>query len=308
MAITASQVKELREMTGAGMMDAKNALVEANGDIEKATELLRQKGIATAQKKSGRVAAEGQVASFVTADKQSGVLVEVNCETDFVAKGDAFMQVVSSISEHIVAVAPSSVEQLMQSDLAGQPVSGYVTERISAIKENINVRRFAFYQCKQPGMVHSYIHTGGKVGVLLELVTGKPETVTHETFQHLVRDLAMQIASSAPDFRVREDIAPSVIEEETRVEMGKEDLANKPEEIKRKIVEGRVSKLLGQRCLAEQPFIKDPAKMVSEMIESCARALSDTIEVSRFTRYMLGEGIEKEVTNFAAEVAAVAKL
>lgn len=309
MAVTALQVKELREMTGAGMMDAKNALVEAEGNIEKATELLRQKGIATAQKKSGRVAAEGKIASAIAQDGLSGALVEVNCETDFVAKGDAFTDVANSVAAQVLSAKPECLEGLMKSQSAnnGQVMSDYITDRIAAIKENINVRRFALYTCQKYGAVHSYIHTGAKVGVLIELSTGKQETASQDAFKQLIKDMAMQIASAAPEFRMREDISASVIEEESRVEMGKEDLANKPEDIRRKIVEGRVTKMLGQRCLLEQPFIKDPSQLVSEIIETCSKALADTISVVRFTRYALGEGIEKKETNFAAEVAAAAQ-
>jgi len=312
MEITASQVKELREKTGAGMMDAKKALVEAGGDMEKAAEILRQKGIATAEKKSGRTAAEGQVASLISDDRKTGVLVEVNCETDFVAKGDAFQAMVSEVAQQILEKAPADVQELLtqpSSFLAGSTVQQYVTDKIAAIKENLNIRRFVRYQVAGSGAIHSYIHTGGKVGVLVELKTGKAETANHEVFKQLIKDVAMQIASAAPDFVSRADIDPTVIEEETRVEMGKEDLANKPEDIRRKIVEGRVSKLLGQRCLIEQPFVKDPSQSVDDIIKNRATELGDMdIEVVRFTRYALGEGIEKKETNFAEEVAAAARV
>jgi len=312
MEITASQVKELREKTGAGMMDAKKALVEAEGDMEKAGEILRQKGIATAEKKSGRTAAEGQVASLISADRKTGVLVEVNCETDFVAKGDAFQTMVSEVAQQIMDQSAQDVSSLLIQQSAAMPgrtVQEYVTEKIAAIKENLNIRRFVRYQCQNDGAVHSYIHTGGKVGVLVELKTGKPGTADNDNFKQLIKDIAMQIASAAPDFVSRADIDPAVIEEETRVEMGKEDLANKPEEIRRKIVDGRVTKLLGQRCLIEQPFVKDPSQSVDDIIKARATELGDTaVEVVRFTRYALGEGIEKKETNFAEEVAAAARV
>jgi elongation factor Ts len=312
MEITASLVKELREKTGAGMTDAKKALVEAGGDMEKAGEILRQKGIATAEKKSGRTAAEGQVASLISADRKTGVLVEVNCETDFVAKGDAFQAMVAEVAQQIMDQAAKDVPSLLaQQSIAmpGSTVQEYVTEKIAAIKENLNVRRFVRYQCQSNGAVHSYIHTGGKVGVLVELKTGKPDTANTDVFKQLMKDIAMQIASAAPDFVSRADIDQAVIEEETRVEMGKEDLANKPEEIRRKIVDGRVSKILGQRCLIEQPFVKDPSQSVDDVIKARATEIGDTaVEVVRFTRYALGEGIEKKETNFAEEVAAAARV
>ncbi len=312
MEITASQVKELREKTGAGMMDAKKALVEAGGDMDKASEILRQKGIATAEKKSGRTAAEGQVSALISADAKVGALVEVNCETDFVAKGEAFLAMVNDVNQQVLDKAPANVDALLAQDSLAQPgsnVQQYVTEKIAAIRENLSVRRFVRYQREGNGAVHSYIHTGGRVGVLVEIKAGKAETAASEAFKQLLKDVAMQIASAAPEFVTRADIDPAVIEEETRVEMGKEDLANKPEEIRRKIVEGRVSKILGQRCLIEQPFVKDPSQSVDDVIKARAGELGDTeVEVVRFTRYALGEGIEKKETNFAEEVAAAARV
>lgn len=312
MEITASQVKELREKTGAGMMDAKKALVEAAGDMEKAGEILRQKGIATAEKKSGRTAAEGLITSQIAQDRKVGVLVEVNCETDFVAKGEAFQTMVTEVAQQILEQGASDVSTLLRQPsqaFSGGTVQDYVTDKIAAIRENLNIRRFVRYECQAEGAVHSYIHTGGKVGVLVELKTSKSETANQETFKQLLKDIAMQIASAAPDFVSRADIDSSVIEEETRVEMGKEDLANKPEEIRKKIVEGRVSKLMSQRCLIEQPFVKDPSQSVDDIIKFKATELGDTaLEVVRFTRYALGEGIEKKETNFAEEVAAAARV
>ena len=312
MEITASLVKELREKTGAGMMDTKKALVEAEGDMEKASEILRQKGIATADKKSGRVAAEGQVTALISADRKIGVLAEVNCETDFVGKGDAFLSMVSEVAQQILEKAPADVSSLLAQPsvaMAGHSVQEYVTDKIAAIKENLNIRRFVRFEVEGNGAVHSYIHTGGKVGVLIELKASKAETASHDTFKQLIKDLAMQIASAAPEFVDRNGIDPEVIAEETRVEMGKEDLANKPEDIRRKIVEGRVSKLMGQRCLIEQPFVKDPSQSVDDVIKARAAELGDTaVEVVRFTRYALGEGIEKKEVNFAEEVAAAARV
>lgn len=312
MEITASLVKELREKTGAGMMDAKKALVEAEGDMEKASEILRQKGIATAEKKSGRTAAEGQVAALISSDRKTGVLVEVNCETDFVGKGDAFIAMVNEVGQQILDKAPADVAGLLTQPsvaMQGHTVQEYVTDKIAAIKENLSIRRFVRYECAGNGAVHSYIHTGGKVGVLVELKAGKAETASSETFKQLIKDISMQIASAAPEFVDRNGIDPAVIAEETRVEMGKEDLANKPEDIRRKIVEGRVSKLMGQRCLIEQPFVKDPSQSVDDVIKARASEMGDTaVEVVRFTRYALGEGIEKKEANFAEEVAAAARV
>ncbi len=312
MEITASQVKELREQTGAGMMDAKKALVEADGDMVKAAEVLRQKGIATAEKKSGRTAAEGQVAALIAPDRKSGALVEVNSETDFVAKGDAFQALVGNVARQILEKSPANLPTLLEQDalaLPGRSVQQYVTENIATIRENLSIRRFVRYERQGNGAVHSYIHTGGKVGVLVELKAGKAETADNDTFKQLIKDISLQIASAAPDFVSRDEISKDVIDEETRVEMGKEDLANKPEDIRRKIVDGRVTKILGQRCLIEQPFVKDPSQSVDDIIKAKATELGDTdLAVVRFTRYALGEGIEKKETNFAEEVAAAARV
>ncbi|MEM0950692.1 MAG: translation elongation factor Ts [Cyanobacteria bacterium P01_H01_bin.74] len=307
MSVTASQVKELRESTGAGMMDAKKALVEADGDMEKAAELLRQKGIATAEKKSGRVAAEGQVVAAISDDKKMGVLVEINCETDFVAKGDAFLALSHQVADEILSSTPESVDVfLMQPSmhLSGKTVKDFITDKIASIKENITIRRFSVFQCDTPGGVHAYIHTGGRVGVLIQIAAENEISANSDLFLKLLKDLAMQVASASPDFISRDDISSDVIEEETRVEMGKDDLANKPEDIRRKIVDGRVSKILGQRCLMEQPFIKDPAKSVLDILKEASKILETPLTVKAFSRYALGEGIEKEESNFAAEVAA----
>lgn len=309
MGITAAQVKELREQTGAGMMDAKNALVEAGGDMEKAVELLRQKGLATAAKKSGRQAAEGLVHAEIRNNGKIGALAEINCETDFVARGDAFTEMVQSLAGKIVETKPQDVEAFLQKpsgDLAGDTISDYVTEKIGQIKENLQVRRFALYERTEPGLIHAYIHTGGKIGVLAELASQK-DMADKPEFQQLAKDICMQVASAAAEFVTTGDIPQSVIDEEKRVEMGKEDLQNKPEDIRAKIVEGRVQKLLSQRVLVEQPFIKDPGKTVGELLKEVSGTLGDEIRVVRFTRYVLGEGIEKEEKNFAEEVMAQLK-
>lgn len=310
MTVTAAQVKELREKTGAGMMDAKNVLVEAGGDMEKAVELLRQKGMATAEKKSGRVAADGLVSAQISADGKTGALAEINCETDFVARGDDFQALVGDITGQILASAPADVAALLAQPSSKQPgssVENYITDKVGQLKENITVRRFTRYELKGAGKVHSYIHTGGKIGVLVEFSAGNEATAQNADFLQLVKDVAMQIASAAPEFVSRDDISPEVIDAETRVEMGKEDLASKPEDIRKKIVAGRVDKLLAQRVLLEQPFVKDPAQTIGELLKTSASKLGDTLAVTRFTRFVLGEGIEKRQENFAEEVMAQMK-
>lgn len=286
MNITAQMVKELRDKTGAGMMDAKKALVETDGDMEKAQEILRQKGIASAEKKMGRIAAEGRVDSFVS--DSCGALIEVNCETDFVAKNDEFKTLTANMAKHVAELNPENVEAFLASTCpeCGKVIEDALKEKIASIGEKITVRRFVRYE----GAVASYIHNG-KIGVLLSADKNDAE---------LLNDICLHIASSAPQFVSREEIPQSVIDEETRIEMGKEDLQKKPEAIRGKIVEGRVNKLMAERCLLEQPFVKDPNQTIAQLIEG-------KLTIKAFTRYELGEGLEKRQDNFAEEVMAQVK-
>lgn len=279
MEITAQMVKELREKTGAGMMDCKKTLTEANGDMEKAMELLRQKGIASADKKMGRIAAEGLIASAIVGS--AGAMVEVNCETDFVAKNEEFKALTSDIAKLIAQSNVSTVDQLLAVSFEGKALEEVIKEKIATIGEKITVRRFVKYE----GNTSTYIHNG-KIGVLLE--TDKQDEVVG-------KDVCLHIASSAPDFVSSEDIPQSVRDEEKRIEMGKEDLANKPENIREKIVEGRLHKILAQKCLLEQPFVKDPSLSVKQYIEG-------KLSIIKFDRFVLGEGLEKREENFAEEV------
>ena len=281
MNITATMVKELRDKTGAGMMDAKKALVEVDGDMEKAMEVLRQKGIASADKKMGRIAAEGRVGSYVS--DSVGAMIEVNCETDFVAKNEEFIELTNNLAEFVAESNPADVEALLASTCpkCGKTIEEVLKEKIASIGEKITVRRFVRYE----GNTATYIHNG-KIGVLLS--TDAKDDV-------LAKDVCLHIASSAPEFISRADIPASVIEEETRIEMGKEDLANKPEQIRAKIVEGRVNKLMAQKCLVEQPFVKNPDQTIEQLI-------SGKFSIVKFDRFVLGEGLEKKNENFADEV------
>lgn len=281
MNITATMVKELRDKTGAGMMDAKKALVEVDGDMEKAMEILRQKGIASADKKMGRIAAEGRVGSYVSGN--AGAMIEVNCETDFVAKNNEFIELTNCLAKKVAESNPESVEALldMTCESCGKKIADVIKEKIASIGEKITVRRFIRYE----GNTATYIHNG-KIGVLLST------DVANET---LAKDICLHVASSAPEFVSRNEIPASVIEEETRIEMGKEDLANKPEQIRAKIVEGRVNKLMSHRCLLEQPFVKNPEQTIEQLI-------SGKMQIVKFERYVLGEGLEKRNDNFADEV------
>lgn len=281
MEITAIMVKELREKTGAGMMDCKKALTDANGDMEKAAEVLRQKGIASAEKKMGRIAAEGLIASAIIGNK--GAMVELNCETDFVAKNEEFKELTQKLAEGIAQGEANTVEELLatQCPELGKTIEEMIKEKIATIGEKITVRRFVKYE----GNLATYIHNG-KIGVLI---------ATDKANEEVAKDVCLHIASSAPEFLSSEDIPQSVRDEEKRIEMGKEDLANKPENIREKIVEGRLHKILAQKCLVEQPFVKDPSKSIKEYVEG-------KLSILKFDRFVLGEGLEKRSENFADEV------
>ena len=286
MAITAQMVKELRDKTGAGMMDCKKALTECDGDMEKAVEALRQKGIASAEKKMGRIAAEGLVASSV--NDKVGALVEVNCETDFVAKNEEFKELCQCLADFVKESNPADVDALLAStcEKCGKKIEDVIKEKIASIGEKITFRRFERFE----GNVASYIHNG-KIGVLLQ---------TDAKDEALMKDLCLHIASCAPEFLSPEDIPAEVREEEKRIEMGKEDLAKKPENIREKIVEGRLHKILAQKCLLEQGFVKDPSQTVAQLIEG-------KLNIVKFVRYTLGEGLEKRNENFADEVMSQIK-
>ncbi len=308
--ITAGMVKDLREKTGAGMMDAKNALTEAGGDMDKAVEILRQKGAASAEKKSGRATAEGLIQAKLSADLKKGAIIEVNCETDFVARGEEFQ----TLTQQLVAQALDSKAETLEQLLAeksqfesGKTVDEALKERIGVIKENMNIRRFTRYEVKGTGVVASYIHTGNKIGVLAQIEADSAAALEKPAFKQLAKDLTMHIASSAPEFLSREDIPSEVVEEEKRIEMGKEDLQSKPPEIREKIVAGRIDKLLAQRVLLEQPFVKDPGKSITELVKEVSNEVGAKVTVTRFVRYLLGEGIEKRQDNFAEEVMAQIK-
>lgn len=281
--ITAALVKELRERTGAGMMDCKKALSATDGDLEKAIDFLREKGLAAAAKKAGRVAAEGLVEAYIHGGGRIGVLVEVNCETDFVAKNEEFKELTANLAEFVAKENPADVDALLASTCpqCGKVIADIIKEKIASIGEKITFRRFVRYE----GSTASYIHNG-KIGVLLK---------TDKKDEELMNDICLHIASSAPEFISRAEIPQSVIDHETEVEMGKEDLQKKPEAIRAKIVEGRVNKLMASRVLLEQPFIKNPDVTVGQLIEG-------KLTVEKFTRYMLGEGLEKRQENFADEV------
>ncbi len=286
MNITAQMVKELRDKTGAGMMDAKKALVETDGDMEKAMEVLRQKGMASADKKMGRIAAEGLIASFVS--DSCGAMVEVNCETDFVAKNEEFKELTSGLAQMVAETNPADNDALLASTCpkCGKAISEVIKEKIASIGEKITFRRFVRYE----GNTATYIHNG-KIGVLIK---------TDKKDDELMNDICLHIASNAPEFISRNEIPQSVIDHETEIEMGKEDILKKPEAIRPKIVEGRVNKIIASRVLLEQPFVKNPDVTVGQLIEG-------KLTIEKFSRFVLGEGLEKRQDNFAEEVMSQVK-
>jgi len=288
MAITAAMVKELREKTGAGMMDCKKALTATDGDAAKAIDWLREKGIAKAEKKAGRVAAEGAVGAFVAADGKTGCVVEINCETDFAAGNDQFKELLAKVAEHIVATKPADMDALNDSEIEGKKVSALITEATATIGEKISLRRFACYETE--GRLASYIHMGGKIGVLVNMTGGD---------EQLGKDIAMQIAAAAPMAIDRDGVDASALEHEKEVLRKQAEEEGKPANIIERMVEGRINKFYKEVCLNEQIFVKDSEKTIKDVLGD--------VKVTEFTRFQLGEGIEKKQDDFAAEVAAQLK-
>ena len=287
--ITASQVKELREKTGAGMMDCKKVLTETDGDFEKAIELLRERGIAKAAKKSDRIAAEGLVTTYVSEDGKVGAVVEVNAETDFVAKNEEFRSFVADVAKQVALKAPATVEDLLnQPSIAeeGKTVGEVLTGKIATIGENMSIRRFERFETEN--MIESYIHGDGKIAVLVEM-----ENATTE----LAKDVCMQIAAARPEYLDRESVPAERVEKEMEILKAQAMNEGKPAEIAEKVVMGRIGKFYGEICLVEQDFVKDPDIKVGKLVESKGA------KIVRFARFEKGEGLQKREENFAEEVA-----
>ena len=285
--ITAALVKELREITGAGMMDCKKALVECEGDKDKAIDYLREKGIAKAAKKAGRIASEGVVAA--ASNGSTACIVEVNSETDFVAKNENFQNLVKKIAEHIVATKPADMDALNASELDGKTVADVMTEAVASIGEKLSLRRFEVYTTED-GQLATYIHMGGKIGVIVELSGGD---------KTLGKDVAMQIAAAKPQCIGREDVDQEALAHEREVLRKQALEEGKPEKIVEKMVDGRINKYYKEVCLVEQEFVKDSDKTIKDILAG--------VEVRRFARFEMGEGLEKKNEDFAAEVAAQMK-
>ncbi|CAN5474237.1 translation elongation factor Ts [soil metagenome] len=291
--ISASMVKELREKSGAAMMDCKKALVEALGDFDKAFELLRQKGAASASKKASRATSEGLVVGQVSPDGKVASLVEINCETDFVARNDQFIALSKQIAELAGSKKPADVDALLALSIDGKPVKDAVTETIAKIGENISVKRLAVFDLSTPhGTTGLYIHTlGGKMGAIVEIQTDKA-VANLADLQAVARELAMHVVSAKPTFLTRDDISAEVIENERRIELGKADLADKKPEMKEKIVTGRVDKLLAERVLSEQPFVKDPQQSVAKYLAAKGKEMGVEAKVVRYALFILGDNGE----------------
>ena len=285
--ITAELVKQLREKTGAGMMDCKKVLTETDGDMEKAAELLRERGIAKAAKKSGRIAAEGLVCSYVSEDKKIGAIVEVNAETDFVAKNEEFRSFVADVAEIVAKENPKDVEALLQVKYKNEDktVQEVLTGKIATIGENMTIRRFARFETN--GLVESYIHGDGKIAVLVELAKG--DSV-------LAKDICMQIAAAKPEYLKRNEVPAEKVEKEMEILKAQAINEGKPAEIAEKMVQGRIGKFYSEICLLDQEFVKDPSVKVGAMVSSKGG------EIVKFARFEKGEGIEKKEENFAEEV------
>ena len=287
--ITASQVKELREKTGAGMMDCKKVLTETNGDEEKAIELLRERGIAKAAKKSDRIAAEGLVDAYISEDGKVGAVVEVNAETDFVAKNEEFRNFVADIVKQVALNNPKDVEDLLNEKSIvenDKTVRDVLTNKIATIGENMSIRRFERFETNN--LLESYIHGDGKIAVLVEMENG-----THE----LAKDICMQIAAARPEYLDRESVPEERLAKEMEILKAQAMNEGKPEAIAEKIVQGRVGKFYSEICLVEQEFVKDPDIKVGKLVESKGA------KIIRFARFEKGEGLEKKQENFAEEVA-----
>jgi elongation factor Ts len=298
-------IKELREQTGAGFGDVKNALTEAEGNMEQAVVILRKKGLAAAGKKAGRVTAEGTIAARV--DGSVGVLVEVNCETDFVGRNEIFQKFAAEVAGAIAQSRATSVEEFLAENWPGtdEPVSQKVAERIAAIKENISIRRFARYEAPQSAKIGTYIHGGGKIGVMVEVLAENCEGGT--AVDEIAKDVAMHIAAAEPRFLRREDVTQKDLDTEREIARDAAAKSGKPENIVEKMVSGKMEKFYAENCCLEQAYIKDDKLTVSKYLESRGKETGCTYSVTRFTRYKLGEGIEKKSEDFAAEVASYMK-
>jgi len=289
--ITASMVKELRECTGAGMMECKKALSEAEGNLDSAIDILRTRGLASLAKKAGRATNEGTIAAFVSADSKVGVLVEVNSETDFVGRNAEFTGFAATVAEHIAEAAPEGVEHLMTQEITGRglTVEGLLGEKVTKLGENMGVARFVREEVMGSGAVASYIHGGAKIGVLVVVGFNKSETAENPAFKQFARDVAMQVAAASPYFVRREDADAATIEHELSIYKAQAAESGKPEAIQEKMATGRLEKFFKEVALVEQPFVKNPDQTVTQYAAAVGKEVGDELTIVGFERFVLGE-------------------
>jgi len=287
--ISAALVKELRDKTNAGMMDCKKVLTETNGDIEAAIKLLRERGIAKAGAKADRAANEGIVSARVAADGKSGFLYEVNCETDFVSKNENFQGFVVGLGNTLESAGAADLDAALAASHDGATIADAVKVKIAEIGENMQLRKYVRFEAAEGGVIASYIHMGGKVGVLIEVGTTKPETASNEAFQELVRDLNLHIAAAAPKGLAREDIPADVVAAEEEIFRARLADSGKPANIIENILKGQLNKFFSENCFLEQGFVKDDKQTIKALLETVGKSVGDTLTVTRFVRFGLGE-------------------
>jgi elongation factor Ts len=299
--ITAQLVKQLRDSTGAGMMECKKALTEAEGSLDKAVDILRTRGLAAAAKKAARSTRQGVVGHLLSGDGKLAVLAEVNCESDFVARTEDFQQLVSSVVGQVASTAPASVAALLEQPAQADPsvsLGQFMAAKIAKVGENMNVARFERVAASTPASVLGvYIHPGSQLGVIVEITAGQAATLERTETRELLHDLAMQVAAADPKFLNKDHVTPEALEHERQVQRARALAEGKPEKMVDKIVEGRMGKYYEEFCLVDQPFIKDPGVSVTQLLAAKGKELGDTLAATRFVRFKVGE-------TAAAETAA----
>jgi elongation factor Ts len=298
MEISAAMVRDLRDKTGAGIMECKAALAESGGDISTAIEILRKRGLKTAEKKAGRAAADGLVTTWVSPGRDTGALLEVNCETDFVARTEQFGGLTRSLVTLVGEDAGAAdVDLLLTRPLNGKRVADVVKETIGSLGENIVIRRAARLAVPQgaQGVVVSYVHGGGKIGVLVEVRCNSAGAAKSDTLAHLAKELALQVCSAEPAYVTRDQVPSEVLEKEREILRAQADMQGKPANIQDKIIQGRLEKFFAERCLVDQAFIRDPEgkQKVREVLKVAEKTLGEPVTVAAFARFRLGEGVEK---------------
>ena len=305
MNISAADVKKLRVATGAGMMDCKKALIEAEGDFDKAVEILRKKGIAKAAKKADRVASEGAITVEISDDFKCATISEINSETDFVAQNDNFKELVKKATKHIHVTEADTVEDLLQTEIDGVKFEEFMKAQVAKIGENILVRRFDKICVEGNGVVNGYVHMGGKIGVIVAATCDKAEVC--DAIKDVLKDIAMHIAAMNPKYLDESAIPESVLEKEREIAKAQLEKEGKPANIIDKIIPGKIKKFVEENTLLGQKFVKDDKKTVKQILDEAAKAAGGTAKIIEFVRYELGEGIEKKQEDFASEVMSQIK-